>query len=140
MPALISLNVRRLAPVALALLALQAGVARADLSSLPIPAWPGLPADDVNRMTAAAARLYEGHSIGTVERWRSPDTKNAGEVKLIQSFESHGMPCRRIDYTIRFNQQRNSPDHYVLTWCKVGDEGWKIVEIPPPRDTGEPKK
>lgn len=140
MPALTPLTFTRLAPAALALLLLPLGVARADLSSLPIPAWPGLPPDDVNRMTAAAARLYEGHSIGTVERWRNPDSKNAGEVKLTHSFEANGMPCRTIDYTIRFNEQRNSPDHYVLTWCKVGAEGWKIVEIPPPRASGEPKK
>ena len=109
------------------------GIARADISALPIPAWPGLPQDDVNRMTAAAARLYEGRSIGTIERWRSPDSKNAGEVKLTRSFATHGMPCRTVDYTIRFNEQRNQLDHYVLTWCKVGDEGWKIVEIPTPR-------
>ena len=54
-------------------------------------------------------------------------------MKLTHSFDSHGMPCRTIDYTIRFNELRNAPDHYVLTWCKVGNEGWKIVEIPPPR-------
>ena len=124
---------KRLAPRALMLALLPAAAARAEIGSLPIPAWPGLPADDVNRMTAAAARLYEGRSIGTVERWRSPDSKNAGEVKLVRSFDSHGMPCRTIDYTIRFNEQRNAPDHYVLTWCKIGDEGWKIVELPTPR-------
>jgi len=123
---------KRLAPFALTLL-VPLAVARAEVGSLPIPVWPGLPADDVNRMTSAAARLYEGHSIGTIERWRSPDSKNAGEVKLVRSFDSHNMPCRTIDYTIRFNEQRNAPDRYVLTWCKVGDEGWKIVELPTSR-------
>ncbi len=130
---------KRMALLALTALLAPLGAARADISSLPIPAWPGLPKDDLDRMTAAAARLYEGRSIGTVERWRSPDTKNAGEVKLLQSFEAHGMPCRIIDYTIRFNEQRNRPDHYRLTWCKVPDDGWKIVEIPPPRAGGESK-
>jgi hypothetical protein len=123
----------RLTILALTVLLVPGGIARADLSALPIPAWPGLPQDDVNRMTAAAARLYEGRSIGTVERWRSPDSKNAGEVKLTRSFATHGMPCRTVEYTIRFNEQRNQLDHYVLTWCKVGDEGWKIVEVPTPR-------
>src|SRR5262249_9108158 len=33
--------------------------------------------DDIDRMEAAAARLYEGRSIGTIERWRNPDTKTS---------------------------------------------------------------
>ena len=95
--------------------------------------WPGLTQDDIDRMHAAGARLYEGQSIGTVERWRSPDSKDAGEVKLIRSFDSHGMPCRTLDYTIRFETQRNSPTHYIINWCKVEGDGWKIVEVAPPR-------
>ncbi|HVZ07625.1 hypothetical protein [Rhodopila sp.] len=126
----------RCAPLVLGLLAgAPASVRAADLSVLPIPTFPGLPADDLHRMTAAAARLYEGSSIGTIERWRSPDTRNAGEVKLVNSFESHGMPCRTIDYTIRFNDNRDRPNRYVMTWCKVGSD-WKIVELPVPRDGG----
>ncbi len=84
-------------------------------------------------MSAAAARLYEGQSIGTVERWRSPDTGNAGEVKLTHNFESHGMPCRTIDYTIRFAEKTNNIDHYVVNWCRVSEGVWKIVEVPTPR-------
>jgi hypothetical protein len=96
-------------------------------------AWPGLTQDDVERMHAAAARLYEGRSIGTVERWRSPESKDAGEVKLVRSFASHGMPCRTIDYTVRFEAKRNGPDHYVIDWCLVAEGSWKIVELPPGR-------
>jgi surface antigen len=95
--------------------------------------WPGLTQDDIERMNAAGARLYEGRSIGTVERWRSPDSKDAGEVKLIRSFNSHGMPCRTLDHTIRFETQRDSPSHYIINWCKIPDDGWKIVEVAPPR-------
>lgn len=98
-------------------------------SIAPVIAWPGLPDDDIARMEAAAARLYEGRSIGTIERWRSPETRNAGEVKLLRSFDSHGMPCRTIDYTIRFEVQRDRPNHYILNWCKLPDGTWKIVEL-----------
>ena len=92
-------------------------------------AWPGLPQDDLDRMEAAAARLYEDRSVGTIERWRSPDTRNAGEVKLMRSFDSHGMPCRTLDYTIRFEEQKDRPSHYVLNWCKLPEGTWKIVEL-----------
>src|SRR5262249_58969980 len=88
--------------------------------------WPGLTPDDVERMYAAAARLYEGRSIGTIERWRSPDSGDAGEVKLTRSFEANGMPCRTLDFTVRVEVKRNSPRHFVSTWCNVPDVGWKI--------------
>ncbi len=96
-------------------------------------AWPGLTRDDSDRMHAAGARLYEGRSIGTVERWRSPESKDAGEVKLVRSFNTHGMPCRTLDYTIRFESVRDKPTHYVINWCKVEGGEWKIVEVPAPR-------
>jgi surface antigen len=98
-----------------------------------IVAWPGLTPDDIQRMEAAAARLYEGRSIGTVERWRNPDTKNAGEVTLTRSFDIDKMPCRTVDYKFRFDSVRHLPTHYIMNWCNVPDGGWKIVEVAPPR-------
>ena len=96
-------------------------------------AWPGLTQDDLDRMHAAGARLYEGRSIGTVERWRSPDSKDAGAVKLLRSFDARGMPCKTLDYTIRYETARNRPNHYIINWCKVQGDEWKIVELPTPR-------
>jgi surface antigen len=96
---------------------------------LPEVAWPGLSQDDISHMHAAAARLYEGKSVGTMERWRSPNSKDTGEVRLIRSFEAHGMPCRTIDYTIRYEVTADNPDHYVLNWCRVSEDTWKIVEL-----------
>jgi surface antigen len=96
-------------------------------------AWPGLTQDDLDRMHAAGARLYEGRSIGTVERWRSPDSKDAGEVKLIRSFDARGMACKTLDYTIRYETARNRPNHYIINWCRVQGDEWKIVELPTPR-------
>ena len=92
--------------------------------------WPGLTQDDLDRMGSAGERLYEGASIGTVERWRSPDSKNAGEVKLTRSFESQGMPCRTLDYTVRFASSATRLSRYVVNWCKIPSGEWKIVELP----------
>ena len=95
-------------------------------------AWPGLSRDDIDRMHAAAARLYEGRSIGTIERWRSPDSKNAGKVKLVRSYDAHHMPCRTLDYTIQFSVASDRPSHYLINWCKIPEGDWKIVELVPP--------
>jgi surface antigen len=106
--------------------------ADAQISMRMIPsAWAGLTEDDMARLSAAAARLYEGTAIGTVERWRNPDTGNAGSVRLANSFTAKTMPCRALDYTIRFARNTNAPAHYALTWCRIESGEWKIVETGP---------
>jgi surface antigen len=84
-------------------------------------------------MQAAAARLYEGRSIGTVERWRNPQSNDAGEVTLVKSFETHGMPCRTIAYAIEFATTRDRLDRYRVNWCRVSGGTWKIVELGEPQ-------
>jgi hypothetical protein len=39
------------------------------------------------------------------------------------------MPCRTIDYVIRFEERKDRPNHYVLNWCQVPEGVWKIVEL-----------
>jgi surface antigen len=99
-------------------------------------AGPGLSKDDLNRLRAASSRLYEGRSIGTVERWRNPDTGNSGSVTLARSFEFNGMPCRSLDYSIRYAKSPATPGRYSLSWCKTSTGEWKTVETgapaPPP--------
>ncbi len=96
------------------------------LTPLGIP-WAGLNVDDIARMNAAAARLYGGHAIGTVERWRNPDTQDAGSVILQQHYEAGGMPCLRMEYTIRFQNAKQPPSHYAVSWCKAADDQWKMA-------------
>jgi surface antigen len=96
-------------------------------------AWPGLTGGDLERMHAAAARLYEGQSIGTIERWRNPDSKNAGEIKLVRNFTARGMPCRTLAYTTRFSVDQTRLSHATINWCMVQQGEWKIVELIPPR-------
>jgi len=93
----------------------------------------GLTGDDIARMNAASARLYEGRSIGNVERWRSPRSRDAGEVTMTRQFEWRGMPCRTLDYTIRVDDRKESPEHQTLNWCRLPDGAWRIVEVPASR-------
>jgi len=115
---------------ALATCAILAAPAIASAQSFPQlskPAWSDLTSDDLSRMNAAAARLYEGRSIGTMERWRNPDTNNAGSVQLVGKFETKGLPCWRMDYTIRMEQTKDHPSHYVVNWCKTATGEWKML-------------
>jgi hypothetical protein len=90
---------------------------------------PTLTQDDITRMHAAIGSLNEGRPIGTVERWRSESSKDAGEVSLIRSFTAHGMPCNTIRYIVWFHSQPLSPSVFVLDWCRLGDGVWKIVDM-----------
>jgi hypothetical protein len=92
--------------------------------------WSGLNKDDLDRMHAAAARLYEGRSIGSVERWRNPDNDDAGSVMLLRQFEAKGMPCSKIEYKLRLAETQQLR-HYILDWCKMSSGAWKIVDLGP---------
>ena len=90
---------------------------------------PTLTQDDIARMQAAVARLNEGRSIGTIERWRGASSNNAGEVALTRRFVAKGMSCHTLRYLIRYGKQPNTPRHYVFNWCRQPDGAWKIVEL-----------
>jgi hypothetical protein len=113
--------------------ALAGAFAVAGLPPLSFPVAPGgtpaLTEDDVVRMQAAVARLNEGRSIGLVERWRSEESHDAGEIILVRKFTARGMPCHTIRYVIRYQSQPASPRRLQLNWCQVAAKGWKIVEL-----------
>lgn len=90
-----------------------------------------LTADDMSRMHAAAERLYQGRSIGTVERWRNPDTGNAGSVRLLRRFEGRGMPCWRMQYVIRFERTQADSHPYAINWCRTAGGEWKMLDGAP---------
>src|SRR5215470_2887462 len=117
------------------LLAASSSAGAVQFATGPSLTWPGLSQDDVDRMQAAAARLYEGRSIGTVERWRNPDSNDAGEVRLLQKFEAKGMPCSFIEYSVRL-AGTGEMRRYALSWCKVSEGEWKIVDVRPKPASG----
>jgi surface antigen len=91
--------------------------------------WPGLTREDIEGMDAASQQVLQLTSGNPVAQWQNPASHHAGVVRLIRSFDAHGMPCRTIDYTIRFEELGDSPDHYVVNWCRLRDGEWKIVEL-----------
>ena len=90
----------------------------------------GLTNEDLDRMNAAAMRLYGDRPAGSVEDWRNPKTRNAGSVKLLRRFKTDAMPCWRLEYTIRFARAANRPRQYRINWCKTAAGEFKMVEHP----------
>jgi len=90
--------------------------------------WPPLTAGDFDRMHAAAGLLYQGRPVGSIENWRNPKTDNAGSVTLTGDFATKGMPCRTMTYRIRLKHSVDDPSRYVISWCKLSDGSWKILD------------
>jgi surface antigen len=84
---------------------------------------------DLDRMNEAAKQVGAKNTVGAVEPWRNPDTRNEGSVKLVRSFETEGMPCLRMEYTIHF-QRSTQQRRYFINWCKTPAGEWKIAEVP----------
>jgi hypothetical protein len=91
--------------------------------------WPGLTGGDIERMGTASQQILQTASGDIVVQWQNPDSNHAGAVRLIRSFDAHGMPCRTLNYTIRYEELGDSPDHYVVNWCRLPEGEWKIVEL-----------
>lgn len=59
--------------------------------------------------------------------WSNPSTGTSGTVTLARSFQSAGMQCHALSYTVDFTRPvRHSA--YTLNWCQVGPGSWKIVD------------
>ena len=120
----------------LALLIAAAPAVRAQIGDYdPALTFPGISHLTLEHVHAAAAKLFEGHPVGATEPWSSPDQPLSGQAKLLNVFDSSNMPCRTIEYSLSIQGTMSAkyPGRYVLTWCRVPDGVWKIVEVPPPR-------
>ncbi|MBV8682306.1 MAG: hypothetical protein JO111_05490 [Caulobacteraceae bacterium] len=119
--------------VAAALIAVAASAEAGPIINVPWLGPPGqgpqLTQDDITRLKAAIDRLNEGRSVGTVERWRSETSKNAGEVALTRIFVAKGMSCHTIRNVVRYGSRPDAPRSFVFNWCRQPDGQWKIVEL-----------
>ena len=87
---------------------------------------------DFSSMHVAASHLYENRTLGAVERWRGPKSKDSGTVELLRNFQTKGMQCARLQYRIVFARVDRSPQTYLVNWCKTGSGAWKIEDHTPP--------
>jgi hypothetical protein len=92
--------------------------------------------EDLPMVREASAPLFDATAAGTTREWSNPETGNSGTIKLRRIFALNGMPCRTFDYTT-WTGHHTSETRVVVDWCKVADNGWKLVD---PRDgASDPK-
>jgi hypothetical protein len=61
---------------------------------------------------------------GSTTSWNNPASKAHGTIEITRIYESRGMTCHAIRYSITL-PARPARD-YNMDWCKTS-EGWKVV-------------
>ena len=83
---------------------------------------------DIAMLQAAASALFQDDkaAIGQTKSWSNPKTGNSGTVSLLELFEHAGMPCKRLQHSIK---QKGRADQiiYQFARCRVGDGSWKLL-------------
>ena len=83
---------------------------------------------DINLLQAAANALFQDEKagIGQTETWSNPQTGNSGAVLLLRLFEHAGLPCKRLQHSIK---QKGRADQitYQFARCRTSDGSWKLL-------------
>ena len=85
--------------------------------------------DTDNRMlwqTMDAMNKMPSPVQGETRNWSNPASGNSGTVTLARLFESKGLPCHALHYTISFASQP-VPQNYDFNWCRISDGEWRIA-------------
>ncbi len=121
-----------------------AGLALAAVLAMGEAAWAQHPAltvfgriltaapEDLPIVRKASAPLFEAAAAGMSKDWSNPQNGNSGSITLRRVFALKGMPCRTFDY-VTWTEHHTNQVRVVVDWCKVADDGWKLVN---PREPG----
>jgi len=63
---------------------------------------------------------------GETRKWNNPASGNSGTVTIARLYESNGMPCHALHYTISFASQP-VPQNYDFNWCRQSNGEWRIA-------------
>lgn len=84
--------------------------------------------DDWALLKTTGTELLDHGQDGEFGEWRNEKTGNHGTIKIVESGEHEGHPCRRVSF---YNA---APDYglsgrSVQTLCKQSDGVWKFVHV-----------
>ena len=80
-------------------------------------------ADDTRLFEEAVRNALETSAVGEITGWNNEKTGHFGKLKVLESYEADGSPCRRLQIANKAGgQQSNSAFHF----CKQADGAWKV--------------
>jgi surface antigen len=85
-----------------------------------------LSTEDFAMVGQAVDGLYDAGKIGVAQTWSNPESGNSGSVKIVDTFEYQGLPCRTVEHTVKIRRQAD-PKQVVLKTCRDKDGAWKLI-------------
>jgi surface antigen len=85
-----------------------------------------LSSEDFAMAGEAVNSLYDAKKIGVTQTWSNPKSGNSGSVKILDTFEYQGLPCRTIEHIVKIRRQAD-PKKVVLKTCRDTDGAWKLI-------------
>jgi surface antigen len=85
-----------------------------------------LTSEDFAMVGEAVTGLYDAGKIGVTQTWSNPKSGNSGSVKILDTFEYQGLPCRAIEHTVKIRRQAD-PKQVVMKTCRDKDGIWKLI-------------
>src|SRR6185295_11027205 len=83
---------------------------------------------DIAMLQAAANALFQDDhaQVGRTEAWSNSKTGNSGTVSLLKLFEHAGLPCKRLQHSIK-QKGRADQNIYQFSRCRSSDGTWKLL-------------
>ena len=85
-----------------------------------------LSSEDFAMAGEAVNSLYDAKKIGVTQTWSNPKSGNSGSVKILDTFEYQGLPCRTTEHIVKIRRQAD-PKKVVLKTCRDTDGVWKLI-------------
>ena len=87
----------------------------------------GLSREDLSSMEEASKSLYAAATpkVGATASWKGEKTGNSGTVKLVQVYQYQGMPCRKLEHTIKVKDESGTRN-FEADRCQVAGGEWKL--------------
>jgi surface antigen len=84
---------------------------------------------DMQMFQQALDNALDKGADGTIVTWANPDSKAAGEVKPLKTFERAGAPCRVANIA---NHAKGRSSNGPFTFCKAADGKWTLAPTEKP--------
>ena len=109
------------------LLALPAHQGQAQVNPFKNSAIEKLTDEDIEIIKKSAAPLYQvdDPEIGDSASWSNPNSGNFGTIELVDVYDWHKMPCRKLQHLMKVVDWKDNV-RMTVDRCKVPSGEWKI--------------
>ncbi|MDH3451140.1 MAG: RT0821/Lpp0805 family surface protein [Gammaproteobacteria bacterium] len=80
---------------------------------------------DIQLLTDAVNDALENSADGNITAWRNPETDASGKLKPLETYQSEGITCRRLQIA---NKAGGLKNNVAFNFCRQTDNTWKLID------------